>query len=128
MNINPLGISAYGKTDVTRKTPDAAQRAQEQFALEAQKSATQDNADVKRSAKSEQSNSVTIAKRGSETSSSLAVKAQSDFTQLLSAEEREAIDLLFAKYTQNERSDVSYSAKGQQNNTPRLGGSVDFRV
>ncbi len=128
MNINPLGISAYGKADVTRKNPDAAQRAQEQFAIEAQKSAAQENADTRQINKSEKSSSVTIAKRGTETSSSLAVKAQGEFSQLLSAEEREAIDILFAKYTQNQRSEANYSAKGEQNNTPRLGGSVDFRV
>jgi hypothetical protein len=128
MNINPLGISAYGKADVTRKNPDAAQRAQEQFAIEAQTGATTENTDSRRVTKAEQDKPVTMAKRDAETSSSLAVKAQGEFAQMLSPEEREAIDLLFEKYTQGQKSGTSYGAKGEQNNTARLGASVDFRV
>ncbi len=130
MNINPLGISAYGKTDVSRKGLDPSQRAQEQFAVEAQKqdSVAVKGAEAKRAARAENDKSVTMARRETETSSSLAVKAQSDFTQLLSPEELAAIDILFAKYAENQSSNVSYSPKGQQSHAPRLGAKVDFRV
>ncbi len=130
MNVNPLGISAYGKADVTRKGVDSAQRPQEQFGVDSQKQdgAAVKNSEANRTARVEHDKSVVIARREAETSSSLAVKAKGDFTQLLSPEELDAIDILFSKYTENKTTDASYSAKGQQSHTPRLGARVDFRV
>ena len=130
MNINPVGISAYGKTDATRKNPDATQRAQEAFALETEgvKNGAVEQADTTRIAKSEQEKAVTMARRQDETSSALAVMPDSDFTQLLSVEERQAIETLFAKYTETRNSGVQYDAEGTQTHAPRLGANVDYRV
>ena len=107
MKVNPLGIQAY-----------------QQLAGERQSLAT----GVKTSRATEQK--VVIEPQAPTTRSALAVKAPSgSYAKFLSAEERQALDVLFAKFHDTSRFGTGYAGKSDEaESAATLGRIVDVRV
>jgi hypothetical protein len=106
MKINPLGIQAYQQVVQERQAPTGARTSQA----------------------AEQK--VVIEPQGPATRSSLAVKAPSgSYAKFLSAEERQALDMLFARFNDTSRFGAAYT-KGTDDSESgaTLGRIVDVRV
>jgi len=108
MKVNPLGIQAYQQLAHERQSPAAA--------------------GVKTSRAAEQK--VVIEPQASVTRSALAVKAPSgSYAKFLSAEERQALDMLFAKFSDTSRFGAAYANKTEEAESGgTLGRVVDVRV
>ena len=108
MKVNPLGIQAYQQLAHERQSPAAA--------------------GVKTSRAAEQK--VVIEPQAPVTRSALAVKAPSgSYAKFLSAEERQALDMLFAKFSDTSRFGAAYANKTEEAESGgTLGRVVDVRV
>jgi len=108
MKVNPLGIQAY--QHLTRQdrptgetTPAKLHRSTEQ--------------------------KVVIEPQAPVTRSALAVKAPAgSYAKFLSAEERQALDLLFARFSDTARFGTAYASEANEAETADLGRVVDVRV
>jgi len=107
MKINPLGIQAYQQVVQERQAPTTGAR-------------------TPRTAEKQ----VVIEPQGAATRSSLAIKAPTgSYAKFLSAEERQALDMLFARFNDTSRFGTAY-AKGTEETESgsTLGRVVDVRV
>jgi hypothetical protein len=109
MKVNPLGIQAY--QHLTRQDKPAAERP--------------DSA-VTRAGEEK----VVIEPQPSVSKSALAVKAPSgDYSKFLAPEERQALDLLFSRFSDSSRFGPGYSTDVDANdNDSGLGRMVDVKV
>ncbi len=108
MKVNPLGIQAYQQVNRSdRPTSDAASRT------------GQTN-----------NQSVVIEPQSTVSKSALAVKAPSgNYAKFLSSEERQALDLLFAKFSDSTRFGSAYAAASEEaSGGEQLGRLVDVKV
>jgi hypothetical protein len=107
MKINPLGVQAYQQVAQERQAPASSAR-------------------TARTAEQQ----VTIEPQAPATRSALAVKAPSgSYARFLSAEERQALDLLFAKFSDTSRFGAGYAARTDDaESTAALGRLVDVKV
>ena len=114
MKVNPIGIQSYQQLNRNEKPSGQANGAQTQI---------QDGI-----VKSDQ-NQLTI-KPAAEESSRIAVKAaRGSYADLLSPQEKQALDLLFSRYRDNSRFGPAYkSSEPSQNETESLGSLVDVKV
>lgn len=106
MKVNPAGIQAYqGLLRPDRERPEAGRAGE--------------NADT-----------VVIEPQATDAKSSLAVKAPSgSFADTLSIEERQALDILFAKFSDTRRFGSSYAADTEATDQRSgIGNVVDVRV
>lgn len=109
MKVNPLGVQAYQQ--LTRQEKPTAERPE---------AATIKSGDE----------NVVIKPQPAITKSALAVKAPSgNYSKFLSVEERQALDLLFARFSDNSRFGAAPSASAE-NSQPgaNLGRVVDIKV
>jgi hypothetical protein len=108
MKVNPLGIQAYQQLGHDRQSSVAA--------------------GVKTPRAAEQK--VVIEPQAPVTRSALAVKAPSgSYARFLSAEERQALDMLFAKFSDTSRFGAAYASKTEEAESGgTLGRVVDVRV
>ena len=107
MKVNPLGIQAYQQLAQERQAPltgAKSPRAAEQ--------------------------KVVIKPQDATTRSALAIKAPSgSYAKFLSAEERQALDVLFAKFSDTSRFGSAYAGKAEDSESAAtLGRVVDVRV
>ena len=108
MKVNPLGIQAY--QHLTRQEKPTADRP--------------DNTIGRAGGEN-----VVIEPQPSVTKSALAVKAPAgNYTKFLSAEERQALDLLFARFSDSGRFGPAYAAETDEPDAAGLGRVVDVRV
>ena len=109
MKVNPLGIQAY--QHLTRQDKPAAERTDG-----AVKGAGEDK--------------VVIEPQSPVTKSALAVKVpDGNYSKFLSAEERQALDVLFARFSDSARFGTAYAAgTDQADRTANLGRVVDVKV
>jgi hypothetical protein len=107
MKVNPLGIQAYQQVGHDRQSTAAG---------------------VKTPRAAEQK--VVIEPQAAVTRSALAVKAPSgSYAKFLSAEERQALDMLFAKFSDTSRFGSAYANKTEETESGgTLGRVVDVRV
>ena len=118
MSVNALGVNAYTKVErfSQQNRPEPARSAEDQVK----------QAEV--SGKSPEAVKITIPQKSGAGSSALAVSSDMSLTDILTPEEKQAIDELFAKYDfpQNER--AGYSAFGEKTTAAGIGRKVDFKV
>lgn len=109
MKINPVGIQSYQQVD-HRERPAASAKDSE--------------------LKPNQDKTVSIAPQSETTGSRLAVKApQGNYSEFLTAEEKQAMDMLFAKYRNSERFGLGYQRDGGDSAVKKsLGNVVDVKV
>ena len=109
MKVNPVGIQTYQQLN-RRDNQGAEQIGQEPAKV----------ADKK----------VAISPQDDNASSRLAVKTKGgDYSQYLSPEEKNALDILFARYRENGRFGSTYQADSEKNgNGKSLGRIVDVKV
>lgn len=112
MKVNPSGIAAY--TGVDSLAQAARQRERQQV--------------VSEDKTAQGAERVRIQPNPEATGSSLAVKAGSEFSHLITPEERAALELLFERYAERSESRSTYGAEGAAQRGPKLGAKVDFRV
>lgn len=110
MKINPIGISSYQQ-------------------LTGQDASRKPSADKKAEAPGAQS-TVLITPQSEAKSSRLAVKAEAgSYADFLSPEEKNALELLFSRYTDRGRFGPSYSRNAtEQEESVRLGNVVDLKA
>lgn len=109
MKVNPLGIQAYQQVNRSdRPMSDAA---------------------ASRASRTD-SQSVVIEPQSTISKSTLAVKAPSgSYAKFLSVEERQALDLLFAKFSDTNRFGAAYAAESDETaGGEQLGRLVDVKV
>ena len=107
MNINPLGINTYRQG--LQETPARQKAIPEKNPV------------------NESKDSLTVPTSSQKIGSSLAVKLKSEtFMDMLSAEEKEAIDMLFEKY--QAKGNGVYSVEGSTAPKSHLGNNVDIRL
>ena len=108
MKVNPLGIQAYQQMNRSDRSSSeaAAQRA---------------------SLPTDQN--VVIEPQSGVSKSAVAVKAPSgSYARFLSAEERQALDLLFTKFSDTSRFGSAYAAESSETAGEQLGRLVDVKV
>ena len=108
MKVNPLGIQAYQQVNRSdRPTSEAA----------ASRTGQTNN------------QSVVIEPQATVSKSALAVKAPSgSYAKFLSPEERQALDLLFARFSDATRFGSAYAAKSDDGGGEQIGRLVDVKV
>jgi len=107
MKINPIGIQSYQQLNRQSQPQAPAPKA--------------DNAGVEKS--------VLIEPQTSLKKSAVAIKGPSgNYAQYLSVEERQALDLLFARYADSSRFGAKFAADGETADSPALGSIVDVKV
>ena len=108
MKVNPVNIQAYQQTG--RREQSAPQQADSEQKQPVQK--------------------VAIEPQSRLTGSKLAVKASSkSYADILTAEERQSLDALFAKYRDSSRFGTSYQAESASENAEStIGRIVDVKV
>ena len=109
MKVNPLGIQAY--QHLTRQEKPTADRSDTAIARGGE-------------------DKVVIEPQSSVSKSALAVKVPAgDYAKFLSPEERQALDLLFARFSNTARFGHAYSAETEETSSRAgLGQVVDVRV
>ena len=108
MKVNPLGIQAYQQVNRSDRQPS--------------------NATLRTSQTADQS--VVIEPQSTASKSALSVKAPSgSYSKFLSTEERQALDLLFTKFSDATRFGSAYAADSDEvAGTEQLGRLVDVKV
>lgn len=118
MSVNPLGVNAYTRVENfnPNNRPEAAQLAKRQA----------NQAEL--SARSPEAVKITIPQKFGAESSALAVANDKALADILSPEEKLAIDQLFAKYDFSQKEGAGYSPFGETTVSSAVGGKVDFKV
>ena len=118
MSVNSLGVNAYTKVESfnPRSRPEAARSSSELIK----------QSEV--SSKSPAASKITIPQKLGAESSALAVTSDNSLANILSADEKQAIDELFAKYDFSKGEDAGYSQQGETSAAVAVGRKVDFTV
>ncbi len=118
MSVNPLGVNAYSRVESfnPRSRPEATKTADRQ--IRQNESAS----------KSPEATRITIPQKIGAKSSALAVANDKALTDILSSEEKQAIDELFSKYDLSQAEPAGYSPFGETTASSAVGAKVDFRI
>ena len=116
MSVNPLGVNAYTKVESFshRNRPE--------------RSSAEQIKQGEVSGKSPEAVKITIPQKIGAESSALAVSNDSTLTDILTLEEKQAIDELFAKYDFPSAERTSYDPFGEKTAEHGIGRKVDFKV
>jgi hypothetical protein len=108
MKVNPLGIQAYQQMNRSDRTSSEASASRASLPTE---------------------QNVVIEPQSGVSKSAVAVKAPAgSYAKFLSAEERQALDLLFTKFSDTSRFGSAYAAETSEAATEQLGRLVDVKV
>lgn len=118
MSVNPLGVNAYTRVETfnQRSRPESTSIADRQI----QQS---DN-----TRKTPEASKISISQKLGAESSALAVTNDKALADILSVDEKQAIDELFAKYDLSKADSAGYSPFGETTTSRAVGAKVDFKV
>lgn len=123
MSINPLGVAAYTKTELVKPL--------QQNTASKTNEASQTPVGAESAKQGEAAEKIRAPRREAETSSALAVRSKLDagaFAEVMTPEEREALELLFEKYQDRLDQTSGYSAAGRETDSAQIGARIDYRV